>query len=82
MTPEQTDAMFKRVFEDHHEGRIVLDVLIQRFAKNACTVGGIDAILTTYKQAGNREVLDHVLLRINRANGVQEDANDHNEQGE
>ena len=78
MTPEQVDAMFKRVFEEHHEGRIVLELLIQRFARNACTVGSIDAILTTYKQAGNREVLDHVVLRINRANGV-EDANDQEE---
>ena len=76
MTPEQVDDMFKRVFEDHNEGRIVLELLIQRFAKNACTVGGIDDVLTTYKQAGAREVLDHVVLRINRANGVQEDAND------
>ena len=76
MTPEQVDDMFKRVFEDHNEGRIVLELLIQRFAKNACTVGGIDAVLTTDKQAGAREVLDHVVLRINRANGVQEDAND------
>ena len=72
LTPEQQDAMFKRVFEDHHEGRMCLDLLIQRFAKNAVTVGGIDAILTTYKQAGAREVLDHVVLRINRANGVQD----------
>lgn len=75
MTPEQIDAMFKRVFEEHHEGRLVLELLIQRFAKNACTVGGIDAILTTYKQAGAREVLDHVLLRIDRANGAQDDPN-------
>lgn len=72
MTPEQIDDMFKRVFEEHHEGRLCLELLIQRFAKNACTVGGIDAILTTYKQAGAREVLDHVVLRINRANGVNE----------
>ena len=78
MTPEQVDAMFKRVFEEHHEGRSVLELLIQRFARNACTVGGIDAILTTYKQAGNREVLDHIVLRINRANGV-EDVNDQEE---
>lgn len=79
LTPEQTDDMFKRVFEDHHEGRIVMDLLIQRFAKNACTVGGIDAILTTYKQAGAREVLDHIMNRVNRANGVQDDPNDREE---
>lgn len=72
MTPEQQDALFKRVFEDHHEGRIALDLLVQRFAKNAVTTGGIDAILKTYIQAGHREVLDHILLRINRANGVND----------
>ncbi|SCW91796.1 hypothetical protein [Pseudomonas sp. NFACC05-1] len=82
LTPEQIDAMFKRVFEDHHEGRVVLELLIQRFARNACTIGGIDAILKTYQQSGHREVLDHIVLRINRANGVQEDANDNDEQGE
>lgn len=76
MTPEQQDALFKRVFEDHHEGRIALDMLIQRFARNAVTTGGIDAILKTYMQAGHREVLDHILLRINRANGVTTDQPD------
>ena len=80
MTPEQTDAMFRRVFEDHHEGRLVLELLIQRFARNACTIGGIDAILKTYQQSGHREVLDHIVLRINRANGVQDDANNQEEQ--
>jgi hypothetical protein len=79
MTPEQTDAMFKRVFEDHHEGRLVLEILIQRFARNAVTTGGIDAILKTYMQAGHREVLDHVLLRCNRANGVDESNQDQEE---
>lgn len=72
LTTEQQDALFKRVFEDHHEGRMALDFLIQRFARNAVTVGGIDGILKTYLQAGHREVLDHILLRINRANGVQD----------
>lgn len=71
-TSEQLDDMFKRVFEQHAEGRIVLDALISRFARNAVTVGGIDAILKTYQQSGHREVLDHILLRINRANGVSD----------
>ncbi|ANC03974.1 hypothetical protein AB688_18380 [Pseudomonas putida] len=64
--------MFKRVFEQHAEGVIVLDQLVQKFSKNAVTVGGIDAVLRTYLQAGHREVLDHILRRINRANGVQD----------
>lgn len=71
LTPEQQDAMFKRVFEEHHEGRMCLELLIQRFARDAVTTGGIDAILKTYMQAGHREVLDHILLRINRVNDVQ-----------
>lgn len=71
-TSEQLDDMFKRVFEQHAEGRIVLEALINRFARNAVTVGGIDAILKTYQQSGHREVLDHIVLRINRANGVQD----------
>ena len=75
-TQDQLDQMFKRVFEEHHEGRLALEILINRFARNAVTVGGIDAILKTYMQAGNREVLDHILLRINRANGVQEPEED------
>lgn len=75
-TQDQLDQMFKRVFEEHHEGRIVFDALVNRFARNAVTVGGIDAILKTYVQAGNREVLDYILLRIDRANGVQEPEED------
>ncbi|MDH0639088.1 hypothetical protein N5D52_19310 [Pseudomonas sp. GD03860] len=71
-TSEQLDDMFKRVFEQHAEGVIVLDQLVQKFSKNAVTVGGIDAVLRTYLQAGHREVLDHILRRINRANGVQD----------
>ncbi|WPE28066.1 hypothetical protein PshuTeo1_38010 [Pseudomonas hunanensis] len=75
-TSEQLDDMFKRVFEQHAEGRIVLEALISRFARNAVTVGGIDAILTTYQQSGARMVLDHIVLRINRANGVQDQPNE------
>ena len=71
-TTEQLDQMFKRVFEQHAEGAIVLEVLIRTFARNAVTVGGIDAVLKTYMQAGNRQVLDHIISRINRANGVQD----------
>ncbi|QXI40431.1 hypothetical protein [Pseudomonas xantholysinigenes] len=75
-TTEQMDQMFKRVFEQNAEGAIVLEVLINRFARNAVTVGGIDAILKTYQQSGHREVLDHIMLRINRANGVQDNSDE------
>lgn len=71
MTPEQVADMYKRVFEDHHEGRLVLENLIQRFARNAVTTGGIDAVLKTYQQDGSRKVLDHIVNQINIANGLR-----------
>lgn len=79
MTHEQIAAMFKRVFEDHHEGRMCLEILIQRFARNAVTVGGIDAVLKTYQQDGSRKVLDHIMNQINIANGLR-DGGDDNQQ--
>lgn len=71
LTPEQVAAMFKRVFEDHHEGRLCLDLLVRRFARNAVTTGGIDAVLKTYQQDGSRKVLDHIVNQINTANGLR-----------
>lgn len=79
MTPRQVADMFKRVFEDHHEGRQVLEILIQRFARNAVTTGGIDAILKTYQQDGSRKVLDHIMNQINTANGLRDDGNNDQE---
>lgn len=81
MNREQIADMFKRVFEDHHEGRMCLEILIQRFARNAVTVGGIDAVLKTYQQDGSRKVLDHIMNQINIANGLRDGGiNDEEEQ--
>lgn len=80
MTREQIADMFKRVFEDHHEGRMCLELLIRRFARNAVTVGGIDAVLKTYQQDGSRKVLDHIMNQINIANGLRGDGDNEEEQ--
>lgn len=80
LTTEQVDAMFRRVFEEHHEGRIVLEALVRQFGNGRPEVeGGIDAVLKTYRRLGNREVVDNIILRINRANGVndQPEEDDH-----
>lgn len=71
-TPILTDLHYLDVFERHPAGAAVLEDLIQRFTQPAVTDGGIDAVLKTYQRMGQRRVLDHIISRINRANGVPE----------
>lgn len=72
-----TPADYKLIFEDNRVGSAVLEDLIQRFARDQVTTGGIDAVLRTYEHGGMRKVLDYITIQINRANGVT----DPNEQG-
>lgn len=71
---EPTPDMFRRVFEDSHEGAAVLDYLVRRFGRPAVTKGGIDAILQTYHNDGARQVLDHIINKINQSNGVHNES--------
>ena len=66
-------AMYARVF-GQGEGEIILEDLIRRYAVKAKTSGGIDAILQTYHNAGARDVLEFITLKVNQANGVTDDA--------
>ncbi len=67
-TPQQ----YKALFEDDKRGAAILEHLVQVFARDAVVEGGIDALLKTYKHAGQRKVLDFITSQINRANGVTE----------
>jgi hypothetical protein len=67
-------AMFARVFENHHEGRLLLEELTRRFARPPVLEGGIDGIRKSDFRAGQREVVEFIVRQINRANGVT-DAN-------
>lgn len=69
-TPVITPEMFKEIFEDHPSGRIVLEHLIVKFTRPAVTTGGIDAVLKTYMNQGQRAPLDYIVTQINRAHGV------------
>ena len=62
---------YLQLFEEDRRGVAVFDDLTRRFVRPASTDGGIDAVLKTYKSLGAREVLDHIVLQINRARGVQ-----------
>lgn len=71
-----TPEMYARVFENHHEGRMILEDLTRRFARPAVTAGGIDAILQTYDRNGARRVVEFIVGRINQAHGVDNDAHE------
>ncbi|WP_321782344.1 hypothetical protein [Burkholderia pyrrocinia] len=68
--------IYKQIFEDDRRGAAILEELTVVFARPAVTTGGIDAILQTYVRDGQRRVIEHIVNRINSANGV------HTEDGE
>ncbi len=71
------DALYRDIFETDKRGAEIFEDLYQRFAEHmkVHTAGGIDAVLKTYREAAHREVLDYIVLRINRANNVPESPN-------
>lgn len=62
--------LYKDVFEDDKRGAAILEELTQVFARPAVVKGGIDAVLETYQRDGQRRVLEFIVNKINRANGV------------
>lgn len=68
-----TPDTYRRLFEDHSDGRAVLDELTRRYGDNPYTRGGIEAIRETDFKAGKLEVITFILRQINRAHGSTED---------
>lgn len=68
--PAVDDAMYARVFELHHEGKLVLEDLVQRFGRNPYVRGGRKAARETDYRAGQLSVITYCLNQINRAAGV------------
>lgn len=66
-------SMYARVFDTHHEGKLVLEDLVQRFARNPYVRGGKKAARETDFRAGQLSVVTHCLNQINRAAGVPVD---------
>ena len=69
-----TPQTYRRIFEDNADGVLILEDLVKRFSQPQVSAGGIDAVLKTYERGGMRKVLDYILGQINRANGVQDNA--------
>jgi hypothetical protein len=68
------DALYRDLFEVDKRGTEVFEDLYRRFASKAKvhTAGGIDAVLKTYQDAAHREVIEYIVTRCNRANGVND----------
>lgn len=74
---ERLDALYRDIFETDKRGVEIFDDLYRRFASKAKvhTNGGIDAVLKTYQDAAHREVIEYIVTRTNRANGVNDSPN-------
>lgn len=67
---------FKRIFEEMPGGSQVLDELTRRFGREAYVKGGTEGDRETCYRAGQRSVLDFILMQINKADGVDDDVED------
>lgn len=67
-------ALYRDIFEDDRRGQAIFEDLYRRYAAPARvhTDGGIDAVLKTFRDAARREVVEHIVRMINRANGVHD----------
>lgn len=61
--------IYARIFEEDGDGAAILEELVVIFSKPPRVEGGIDAVLKTYRDAGARMVLEHIVARINQAKG-------------
>lgn len=68
--------VYARVFENHAEGAQILDELIKRFGRNPYVRGGLEAQRQTDFNAGQSEVVQFILRRINQAHGVDTNVQD------
>lgn len=70
MTEIPTPALYKAIFEDDKRGAALLEDLTNRFARKVYVKGGHEADRETCYNAGMRDVIEWIVIQINRANGV------------
>lgn len=74
MTKNKIDEFdYQRLFDRNPEGEAILEDLVKRFSLPP-SFDEHNASLKTYYRAGQRSVIDFILSRVNRANGVTEHA--------
>lgn len=70
---EVNPGMYARVFEDHHEGRIVFEHMVRLFANNPWVPGGVEAARETDRRLGMWAVMQHITTQINKAHDINDD---------
>ena len=75
-TKQVSPADYKRIFEEMPGGSQVLEDLARRYGREAYVKGGTEGDRETCYRAGQRSVLDFILMQINRADGVNDDVED------
>lgn len=73
MEADELAYLYRDIFETDKRGALILEDLIRRFHQPMVTKGGVDAVLQTFARGGRREVVDHIVRQINRANGVRDE---------
>ena len=65
--------MYARVFEQHHEGRVILDALVRRFCRDPYVAGGHEGDRETCRRVGQFSVVNFINQQINLAHGETEE---------
>lgn len=65
-----TPEMYRKLFEVNKDGAAVFEDLVRKFSKPPTTTGGIDAVLKTFLNQGEHNVVQHIVRQINLANNV------------
>lgn len=68
------DALYRDIFETDKRGAVLFEDLCRHFAKGPARGFDQSAMNQTFARAHQRAVIDYILQRINRANGVNEGA--------
>lgn len=70
MTTQVTAEMYARVFENHAEGKMIIEDLVRRFCVAGYVPGGREADREQCYRAGRTAVVQHILNQINIAAGA------------
>jgi hypothetical protein len=70
VSAQVTPEMYARVFDSLPEGKLVLEDLVTRFARNPFVRGGPEGDRETCFRAGQLAVPTFILNQVNRAAGV------------
>lgn len=70
MASEADDQTYARVFENHGDGKLILEDLVAKYGNNPFVKGGLEGDRATCFNAGQLSVVSYILNKINRAAGV------------